>query len=123
MEFKTQKPIYRQIADYVLENVLSGAWKGGERIQSVREMAASVEVNPNTVMRSYTFLNEEGIIYNRRGIGYFLNDDAAEKAHQYKKTLFVKEELPEFFKMMDLLKIDFQELQSLYENNYSNEVK
>ena len=123
MEFKTQKPIYRQIADFILENVLSGTWKGGERIQSVREMAASVEVNPNTVMRSYTFLNEEGIIYNRRGIGYFLQEDAAEKAHQYKKALFVKEELPDFFEMMDLLKINFQELQSLYEKNYSNEIK
>lgn len=118
MEFKSQKPIYRQIADFILEMVLSEQWKGGDRIQSVRELAAEVEVNPNTVARTFNFLNDRELIYNKRGVGYFLVEDALEKAYSLKKDTFVKEELPDLFKTMDLLKIDFNELKNLYQDNH-----
>ena len=62
MKFKNQKSIYRQIADFILDSILEGQISPGERIQSVREMASEVQVNPNTVMRTYNFLSDKEII-------------------------------------------------------------
>ena len=78
MEFRDNQAIYMQIADLMCENVLSGAWKPGERIPSIRETAEASQVNPNTVMRTYGYLEDRGIIRNQRGVGFFLSDDAYE---------------------------------------------
>ena len=117
MNFVKQEAIYMQIADFMLDNILAQKFNAGDRVQSVREMAASVQVNPNTVMRSFNYLQEEGIIYNKRGIGYFISDDALDKTIDIKKGAFVKTYLPQLFKTIDLLKMDFDELKSLY-NDY-----
>lgn len=122
MDFKRQKAIYMQIADYVLENILSEELKQGEKIQSVRDMASTVQVNPNTIMRSYTYLQDQGIIFNQRGIGYFVSDDALSKVQALKRGSFIDQELPEIFKMMKLLDIDFDELKKIYENNNGHRV-
>ena len=116
MNFVKQKAIYMQIADYVLDNILSETFKAGDRLQSIREMAATVQVNPNTVTRSFNYLQEEGIIYNQRGIGFFVADDAPKKTREIKKQAFIKAYLPQLFKMMDLLKIDFQELEKIHQD-------
>jgi Predicted transcriptional regulators len=76
MNFNTEKPIYLQIVDVIADRILSGELKGGDRIPSVREYGADIGVNPNTMMRSYEKLTADGIIYNKRGIGYFVADDA-----------------------------------------------
>lgn len=78
-------------------------------------MAVSIEVNPNTVMRTYTYLQEKGIIYNKRGIGYFVSDKALENVLNMKKTDFINKDLPSLFKAMDLLEIDFDDLKEYYE--------
>ena len=121
MEFKNQRPIYQQIGDYIMENVLSGKWEGGQRIPSVRELAAEVEVNPNTVVRTYNFLLQESIVFNRRGVGYFLEEDARQKVVTFKRKRFMEEDLPILFKNMDLLQINFNELQMLYQKITRNE--
>ncbi|MEM8528165.1 MAG: GntR family transcriptional regulator [Bacteroidota bacterium] len=125
MQFKNQKAIYRQIADYLLDNILARRLQAGDRVQSVRELAKEVQVNPNTVMRTFTFLNEEGIIVNQRGIGYFITDNALQKTQALKKADFVKEQLPELFKTMQLLNINFEELQHFYHqfNPIQHEIK
>ncbi|MEL6944761.1 MAG: GntR family transcriptional regulator [Bacteroidota bacterium] len=114
MQFKNQKAIYRQIADSILENILAKRLCEGDRMQSVRDLAKEVQVNPNTVMRTFTYLSEQGVIVNQRGIGYFVADDALQKTQNLKKTDFVKEQLPELFKTMHLLNISFEELQHFY---------
>ena len=73
MEFNQNKPIYLQIADGISEKILSGELREGDRILSVRELGAELGVNPNTAMRSYEKLTADGIIYNQRGIGYFVS--------------------------------------------------
>jgi len=125
MQFKNQKAIYRQIADYLLENILSQRLQAGDRMQSVRDLAKEVQVNPNTVMRTFTYLNEQGIIANKRGIGYFITENALEKTQALKKAAFVKEQLPELFKTMHLLNINFEELQHFYHqfNPIQHEIK
>lgn len=73
MEFRKQKPIYLQIADRLMEQILGGVPAAEERMPSVRDVAASMGVNPNTVMRTFEHLQSEGIIYNRRGVGYSMS--------------------------------------------------
>ena len=110
MDFKSTQTIYRQIENWVFEQILSGAWKPGDRAKSVRELAVAFEVNPNTVMRSYERLQNQEIITNKRGIGYFVNEDAPEKIRALRKKEFLEEEAPEFLKNMKLLGIDFNEI-------------
>ena len=76
MNFKESKAIYLQIADRICDEILLGQFGEEERIPSVREYAAIVEVNANTVMRSFDYLQSQNIIYNKRGIGYFVSTGA-----------------------------------------------
>ena len=120
MEFKKNQTIYLQIADFICENILTEKWPVQEKIASVRELAAMIEVNPNTVMRTYTYLQDQGIIYNKRGIGFFVATDAPANIQNIEKDNFLKTELPEIFKKMELLKMNFSELESLYQKYSQN---
>ena len=117
MEFKEIQAIYLQIGDYVCEQILLERWKEGERILSVRELGVALEVNPNTVMRTYDFLQGKEIIFNKRGVGFFVSDDARKKILTYQKKQFLEQDLPPVFKNMNLLGMTFRELENEY-NNY-----
>jgi GntR family transcriptional regulator len=119
MEFRDDQAIYLQIADHFCENILLREWNPGDRIPSVREMAVSIEVNPNTVMRTFTYLQEKGIIYNKRGIGYFVSDDGLGKTRALRKEDFVNHELPRFFKAMSLLNLSMEDVHAYY-RQFSN---
>ncbi|MBA7631927.1 hypothetical protein ES703_39464 [subsurface metagenome] len=114
MEFRQNQAIYLQIADLICENILTGSWKEGDRIPSIRELSVSIEVNPNTVMRSYSYLQDLDIVYNQRGIGYFVADQAYRKTTELKKRSFINRELPQIFKTMDLLHINCDDLKDMY---------
>lgn len=103
MEFNSNKSIYLQICDNICEQILSGELVPEARIASVREYGADIGVNPNTVMRSYEKLTNEGIIYNRRGIGYFISADARETVLKTQRKEFIENELPLIIKRMKLL--------------------
>jgi DNA-binding transcriptional regulator YhcF (GntR family) len=120
MEFKETQAIYLQIGDYVCERILQVRWKEGDRIPSVRELGAALEVNPNTVMRSYDFLQGREIIFNKRGVGYFVSDDACRKIIQYRKKQFLEQDLPVVFKNMTLLGMTFNELENEYHQYLKN---
>ncbi|MDQ3192150.1 MAG: GntR family transcriptional regulator [Bacteroidota bacterium] len=116
MEFKeNSQAIYLQIADYFFDNILQKKWKGGDKIPSVREMAVEFEVNPNTTMRTINYLQEKGIIFNKRGIGYFVEEDGYEKIREIKKEQFVNEDLPLFFKNMQLLELSLEDIKKYHE--------
>ena len=83
-------------------------WPEGERIVSVREMAQEVGVNPNTVMRSYEKLEGDGIIFNRRGIGFFVSDGAKEHIKKLERQKFMDEELPKLRERLSLLDITIE---------------
>jgi GntR family transcriptional regulator len=114
MEYREKRSIYLQIADHMCENILGGSWRESDRIPSIREMAMETEVNPNTVARSYGFLQEKGVIQNKRGIGYFVTDGAAVHTKEMIKDEFVREELPYLFRRMDLLGISVADLQAYH---------
>jgi DNA-binding transcriptional regulator YhcF (GntR family) len=115
MEFRQNEAIYLQIADLACENVLSGSWKPGDRIPSVRELAGDIEVNPNTVVRTYGYLQDQGIIQNQRGLGYFVAERAPEVTRELMRRTFVTRDLPRVFRTMDLLGMGIEELRGLYE--------
>jgi len=115
MQFSETQSIYLQIADYVCEKVLLKEWKPGERIPSVRELAVQLEVNPNTVMRTYEFLQQQEVIFNQRGIGFFISSNAVELATRYRKQVFIEKELPQVFRSLFLLGMTPEELKPGYE--------
>jgi GntR family transcriptional regulator len=121
VDFSNDQAIYLQIADHFFENILLEKWRPGDRIPSVREMAVTIEVNPNTVMRTFTYLQDKGIIYNKRGIGYFVSDDGLEKAIALKKEDFVNRELARFFKQMKLLNLSLEDIRTYYDEFRKNE--
>ncbi len=106
MDFHGEKPIYLQIADVFCENILSGALKADDRIPSVREYGVQIGVNPNTVMRVYEKLTADGIIYNKRGIGYFVFPDARDNILEAQRADFLEREVPAIKRKMELLGVD-----------------
>ena len=114
MEFKESKPIYMQIVDRICNEILAGTYDEGGRIPSVREYAAIVEVNANTVVRSFDFLQSADIIFNRRGIGYFVSDGAKQQIMAMRRDVFMNEQLPDFFNEIDVLGISIDEVAELY---------
>ena len=110
MEFNQNKAIYLQIRDTICERILSGDLKPEDRIPSVREYGASIGVNPNTVMRTYEKLTMEGVIYNKRGIGYFITAEAREIVPENSRKEFLEAELPVVIRKMELLGLNPKEL-------------
>ena len=120
MEFNSNKSIYLQICDSVYERILCGELQPDERIPSVREYGAEIGVNPNTIMRSYEKLTMEGVIYNKRGIGYFTAADAREKVLEAQKKQFVDDELPQVVRRMKLLGISEEEFLKAFRQTHAN---
>ena len=113
MEYSEHKPIYLQNVDLMQEKILQGDWREEERIPSVREMGAMVGVNPNTIVRSYQLLESQEIIYNKRGLGYFVKDGAVARIKENVKNEFIANELPQFKAKAQMLGITKDELVEL----------
>ena len=111
---KESKSIYLQIADRICDEILQGQYPEEERIPSVREYAGTVEVNANTVVRTYDYLQGLEIIYNKRGIGYFVSTGAKERIITLRKDTFLHEDLPEFFRQLKTLEISMDEIDKMY---------
>lgn len=114
MDFDSNKPIYLQLADHIMDDVETGYAKGGERILSVREYAADAGVNANTVQRTYTWLQQAGIVTQKRGIGYFYAEDAAEKVREMRREAFFEKEMPYFLERLRLSDITPDKLKTIY---------
>lgn len=116
MEFQNGKSIFLQIADNITDKVVSGEFKIGQKIPSVREFASDMGVNPNTIMRTYGELQTMNIIENKRGIGYFVNENALKIILDSKKKDFFDKVLPDFLHHAEVLGITANELSKHLEN-------
>jgi len=121
MEFNDNKAIYLQIAELLCEQILEGTHPPQEKVPSVREMGVILQVNPNTVLRTYDFLQQKSIIFNKRGIGYFVDDDAVKKIIDFRREDFFENTLPGFLKTIHLLKISPEEIIERY-NAFTQEI-
>ena len=113
MEFSEHKNIFLQIGDWVYEQILDGRLKPGDKLPSVRELAVELEVNRNTAMRTYQVLEEQGILENKRGIGFYVSDTAPKVILHRQKKEFFAEELPLLIQKAKLLKLTTEDLQEL----------
>lgn len=115
MDFNANIPIYRQIADFCIARILSGAWSPGQKVPSVREMAIEMTVNTHTVLKAFDFLQQHQLIEPHRGMGYFLTEDAQERVDQLRREEFFTQKLPELFSEMDMLGIDIADINQYWE--------
>ncbi len=120
MEFRNGKSIFLQIADTITDKVVNGEYPAGEKIPSVRELAAEMGVNPNTIMRTYNELQSMEIIENRRGIGYFVHAEAQKVILTEKRKEFFQQLLPDFLSKAQLLGIEYEELDKHLQSTYKN---
>ena len=114
MVFRDNLSIYQQIAERICDEILDNKFPPGERIPSIREYAALVEVNANTVVRSYEWLQQQEIIYNKRGIGYFVSPEGKHRIAELRRERFFKDELPLFFNRLYTLGITVEEVEAHY---------
>ncbi|MFW5695929.1 MAG: GntR family transcriptional regulator [Alkalispirochaeta sp.] len=114
MRFEQGRSIYEQIVEYIENQVLTGERLPGDRLPSVRELAVELGVNPNTVQRSYSRLQENGLIYNQRGVGYFVADDAETQTRRIRRREFETETLPRVFETMEAVGYTVGELQDAW---------
>ncbi len=120
MNFNDNKAIYIQLAERIMDAIIAERYTPGSRIPSVREYAAEVEVNPNTVVRSYEYLEQKGIVYNKRGLGFFVADNAPEVVMSMRRAVFYAEELPYFFERIESFGWSPAELAAEYEEFCNN---
>ena len=114
MIFTNDKAIYIQMADRLCDEILAGKYKDDDRIPSVREYAVMLEVNANTAVKAYDELSRANIIYNKRGLGYFVTPGAKKQILKERKQEFMKERLPELFRQMQLLDITMDDVAEAY---------
>lgn len=74
-QFSNEKPIYVQVSDQIVSNILTGVYKQGEKLPSVREFAGIAAVNPNTVQRALSELESVGLIETQRNTGKFVTQE------------------------------------------------
>lgn len=122
MEFRENEAIYAQVATFVTESIMLKKWLPGNKLPSVRELASDLQVNPHTVVRAYDILNSREVISNKRGIGFFIQDDAVEKIKAYSREEFIRRELPEIIKSMYLFDISIDIIQQAL-NQYASKIK
>ena len=123
MNFKENKPKNQQIADHICDEIIAGKLAPDARIPSVREYAAELEVNANTVMRTFDTLQSLEIIYNKRGIGYFVDSEARAKILQSRRNSFMEEESQQFFRQAHSLGISVSEITAMYQIYCNNQKK
>lgn len=83
-------PICPQICEFISLGIVNEELKTGEKINSVRELALIIGVNPNTVQKSYDLLEEKGIIYSVRGSGWYVSDDLAKAKEVVDSIIYEK---------------------------------
>ena len=99
--FENDRPIYTQLLEQIRLRIISGIYAAGSRLPSVRELAADASVNPNTMQKELSELEQSGIIYSQRTSGRFVTEDTAMIEHV--KEEIAEEKIKEFFKVMNSL--------------------
>ncbi|MBQ9355992.1 MAG: GntR family transcriptional regulator [Prevotella sp.] len=115
MMFSTDKPIFQQIADRLADEILAGRYGDDDRVPSVREYAVMLEVNTNTAVKAYELLSRENIIYNKRGMGYFVTPGARQQVLSDRREAFLNQQLPEMFRQMRLLGLGLKDIEQAWQ--------
>ncbi len=112
--FRSDLPIYSQLVDRIKQDIVSGALPPGEKLNSVRDLAAEAGVNPNTMQRALQELERDGLLYTQRTSGRFVTEDT--QVIQMCKEQLAKEQIESFLAAMTLLGYDKPDILRLLEN-------
>lgn len=111
MDFKNNIPIYLQVINDIKHRISVGELKLGEKLPSTRELAVKYKINPNTAVRVYSDMEEEGLCFTKRGLGTFMTEDE-EKYFSVKKEM-ADEYVRDFIYNMKGLGINIDEITEL----------
>ena len=116
-----EKTIFGKLAYQICEEILEGKYHSEDRIPSVRDLAETFEVNYNTILRAMELLQREEIVYQKRGIGYFVSRNARQRILRAHKREFMQQRLPEVFRQARLLGITLDEITQFWNEEAANQ--
>src|SRR5919112_4696421 len=105
-----EKPVYVRLRETIGDAILSGKYRDGDPLPSVRALAAEQQANPLTVAKAYQGFQDEGLVVVKRGVGMFVAPGARSRLRESERSRFVAEEWPEIRSRMDRLGLDAAEL-------------
>lgn len=115
MIYAKEKVLFVKIADRLCDDILSGRYQEGDRVASVRELAAEFEVNVNTVLRAFDLLQRDEILQQQRGIGMLVARGARRRVLAARRKDFLQTEMPDFLRRLRLLGMDLSDVQRAWE--------
>ena len=118
-ELNSDRPIFIHIAERIQTDIISGVYKAGEKLPSVRDLAAEAAVNPNTMQKALSELERTGLVFSHRTSGLFITEDT--KMIENLKSQLAKEKTQEFFNTMQKLGFQKEEVLSFLEKNLTEE--
>ena len=113
------RPIYLQIEDLIKTNIIAGVYQPGQKLPSVRDLAAEAAVNPNTMQKALTELERSGLVYTQRTSGRFITEDIS-KMTELKEQL-AREQIQLFLKNMEQLGLSRDDIRRLLEKEWREE--
>ena len=115
MIYYSDKAIFVKIAERLCDDILADRYKEGDRVPSVRELAAEYEVNTNTALRAFEVLQRDDILLQQRGIGMQVAKGAKRKIQAARKKEFLQKEMPDFLRRLDLLGLTIDDVSEAWE--------
>ena len=113
------RPIYLQIEDLIKTNIIAGVYQPGQKLPSVRDLAAEASVNPNTMQKALTEVDRSGLVYTQRTSGRFITEDIS-KMTELKEQL-AREQIQLFLKNMEQLGLSRDDIRRLLEKEWREE--
>lgn len=118
-DINTDKPVYLQLVEHIQAGIISGTFKPGDKLPSVRDLASETMVSPNTMQRAMAELEREGLVYSNRTAGRYITSD--EKLIKKLKKRYISQIVVEFLDKMEQSGLDLDEIISyvteISENN------
>lgn len=108
------RPIYIRLADQICDRILLNEYRPLERIPSVREYAVTQQVNPATAARAFEILERQGVIFNKRGLGFFVAESANDIIRKTRLETLLGEESELFFSRLSVLEVSPDQLREMY---------
>lgn len=110
MNFRDSLPIYLQIAERLMDEIVAGQYKADERVPGVRDYSTMLEVNVNTTTKAFDQLRQRGIIYDRRGMGSYVSPEACDIILNQRREDFRNTQIPALARTMQQLGISPEQL-------------
>ena len=113
------RPIYLQIEDLIKANIIAGVYQPGQKLPSVRDLAAEAAVNPNTMQKALSELERSGLVYTQRTSGRFITEDVSKMTEL--KEQIAREQIQLFLKNMEQLGLSREDIRRLLEKEWKEE--